>query len=108
MNRRILGTILLQTYLSGNKTERPGCVRIIESGRLRPEPLYTAPDAEPSSESGLMDVSIHPDFASNGFVYLAYAYYSGGKHVKVVRYKYMGGKLADPKIIVENMLCKID
>src|SRR5688572_7020034 len=37
-------------------TERPGRVRIIESGKLRPAPVYTVPDVEPSSESGLMDI----------------------------------------------------
>src|SRR5690348_10249771 len=41
-------------------TERPGRVRIIENGKLRPEPVYVVPDVEPSSESGLMDLSLHP------------------------------------------------
>src|SRR5438128_2402304 len=35
-------------------TERPGRVRIIESGKLRVEPVFIVPDVEPSSESGLM------------------------------------------------------
>jgi glucose/arabinose dehydrogenase len=55
-------------------TERPGRVRIIEGGKLRAEPVFVVPDVEPSSESGLMDISLHPNFATNGFVYLAYAY----------------------------------
>jgi glucose/arabinose dehydrogenase len=84
-------------------TERPGRVRIIENGKLRPEPVYIVPDVEPSSESGLMDISLHPGFASNGFMYLAYAYNKDGKHVKVVRYKYSGGKMAEPKNIVEDI-----
>src|SRR6476620_1107742 len=41
-------------------TERPGRVRIIEKSQLRPEPVYAVPDVEPSSESGLMDLSLHP------------------------------------------------
>ncbi len=84
-------------------TERPGRVRLIESGKLRPEPIYMVPDVEPSSESGLMDISIHPDFAGNGFIYLAYAYNSDGKRVKVVRYKYTGGKFTEPKNIVQDI-----
>ena len=84
-------------------TERAGRVRIIESGKLRTEPVFVVPDVEPSSESGLMDISLHPNFASNGFVYLAYAYNKDGKHVKVVRYKYADGKFTEPKIIVENI-----
>lgn len=84
-------------------TERKGRVRIIEGGKLRAEPIYTVPDVEPSSESGLMDVSVHPDFAENKFLYLAYAYNADGKHVKIVRYKYEDGKLAEPKIIIEKI-----
>ncbi len=84
-------------------TERPGRVRLIEKGKLRNEPIYTVPDVEPSSESGLMDVSLHPNFSENKFVYLAYAYRGDGKQVKVVRYKFADNKLTEPKTIVENV-----
>lgn len=84
-------------------TERPGRVRLIEKGKLRAEPVFTVPDVEPSGESGLMDISVHPSFANNSFVYLAYAYNADGKKVKIVRYKYSGGGLVEPKAIIENM-----
>lgn len=84
-------------------TERRGRVRLIENGKLREQPVFTVPDVEPSSESGLMDVSLHPDFAKNSFVYLAYSYNQDGKRVKVVRYKYANSAFSDPKIIVDNV-----
>lgn len=84
-------------------TERPGRVRIIEKGKLREEPIYKVPDVEPSGESGLMDVSLHPKFAENKFVYLAYAYRGDGKQVKVVRFKFDGSKLVEPKTIIEGI-----
>ncbi len=84
-------------------TERPGRVRIIEKGKLRAEPVFVVPDVEPSSESGLMDISLHPEFAKNSFVYLAYSYNKDGKRVKVMRYKYAGGKFTDPKVIIEEI-----
>ncbi|MCC6452543.1 MAG: PQQ-dependent sugar dehydrogenase, partial [Acidobacteria bacterium] len=65
-------------------TERPGRVRIVEKGKLREKPVFTVPDVEPSSESGLMDITLHPDFAKNNFIYLAYSYNTDGKKVKVV------------------------
>ena len=77
-------------------TERKGRVRIIESGKLRTEPVFTVPDVEPSGESGLMDITLHPSFASNNFIYLAYAYNKDGKRDRVVRYTYAGGKFTDP------------
>jgi len=84
-------------------TERRGRVRIIENGKLRAEPVFVVPDVEPSGESGLMDLSLHPDFAKNGFVYMSYAYNSGGQKVKVVRYRYDGKTFVEPKAIVENI-----
>jgi glucose/arabinose dehydrogenase len=84
-------------------TERRGRVRILENGKLRPEPVFVVPDVEPSGESGLMDISFHPDFAKNGFVYLAYSYNQDGKHVKVVRYKYTGGIFTEPKTIIDGV-----
>lgn len=84
-------------------TERPGRVRIIEGGKLRPEPVFVVPDVEPSSESGLMDVTLHPNFASNGFIYLAYAYNREGKRDKVVRYRYAGSQFTEPQVIIQDI-----
>ena len=81
-------------------TERPGRVRLIKNGKLKEENIYKVPDVEPSSESGLMDISLHPDFKSNKFVYLAYAYNEDGKHVKIVRYTFDGKTLKEDKIII--------
>lgn len=84
-------------------TERPGRVRMIQKGKLRDEPVYEVPDVEPSGESGLMDVSIHPQFAANSYVYLAYAYNADGKHVKVVRFKFVAEKFTEPMAIIEKI-----
>lgn len=84
-------------------TERPGRVRIIEKGKLSDEAVFKVPDVEPSGESGLMDLSLHPKFADNKFVYLSYAYNNDGKRVKVVRYKYDGVTFVEPKTIIENL-----
>lgn len=84
-------------------TERPGRVRVFENGKLRPEPLFTVPDVEPSGESGLMSIVLHPQFATNHYLYLSYAYRGDGKRVRVVRYRETGTALADPKAIIENI-----
>ena len=84
-------------------TERKGRVRMIVGTQLRSEPVFVVPDVEPSGESGLMDISLHPDFAKNGFIYLAYAYNNDGKRVKVMRYRYADGAFTEPKVIIENI-----
>ncbi|HSU25550.1 MAG TPA: PQQ-dependent sugar dehydrogenase, partial [Pyrinomonadaceae bacterium] len=84
-------------------TERRGRVRIIEGGKLRAEPVFVVPDVEPTGESGLMDITLHPNFSSNNFIYLSYAYNKDGKRDRVVRYTYAGGKFTDPKTIIEDI-----
>ncbi|MDX6446502.1 MAG: aldose sugar dehydrogenase [Blastocatellia bacterium] len=84
-------------------TERPGRVRVFENGKLRAEPLFTVPDVEPKGESGLMSVALHPQFASNHWLYLSYAYNSGGQLVRVVRYRETPSGLTDRTVIIENI-----
>jgi aldose sugar dehydrogenase len=84
-------------------TERPGRVRVFENGRLRPEPLAVIPDVERGSESGLMGLALHPDFATNRLLYLAYAYNQDGVRVRVVRFRETGDGLTDRKLIIEDI-----
>jgi glucose/arabinose dehydrogenase len=84
-------------------TERPGRLRVIENGKLRQKPFFTVPDVEPTGESGLMGMTLHPKFSENHFVYLAYAYRDENKdqNVRVARYRETGETLLDPKTIIE-------
>ncbi len=84
-------------------TERVGRVRVFENGKLRAEPLFTVPDVEPSGESGLMSIALHPQFASNHFLYLSYAYAGDGKRVRVVRYREIPSGLVDRTVIIEDI-----
>jgi len=84
-------------------TERPGRVRMLVGKKLNEQPVFVVPDVEPSGESGLMDISVHPNFARSPYIYLAYSYNNDGKRVKVVRYTYAGGKFTEPKIIIDNI-----
>jgi glucose/arabinose dehydrogenase len=84
-------------------TERVGRVRVIENGKLREQPLFTVSDVEPTGESGLMSLAIHPQFSSNHYIYLSYAYGGEGVLVRVVRYAETSGGLTDRKVIIENI-----
>lgn len=84
-------------------TERSGRVRIVKNGKLSPDSIFVVPDVEPSGESGLMDITLHPHFPTNKFIYLAYSYNKEGKRVKVMRYKYEDGKFVEPKVIVDDI-----
>jgi glucose/arabinose dehydrogenase len=84
-------------------TERPGRVRVFEKGSLRPEPLAVIPDVERGSESGLMGLTLHPNFAENRLLYLAYAYSQDGVRVRVVRFRETGNGLTDRTLIIEGI-----
>ncbi len=85
-------------------TERPGRVRVIEDGKLREKPLFVVADVELQSETGLMGMTLHPNFAENHFVYLAYVYEKNAdKFVRVARYKENGETLTEAKTIIENI-----
>ena len=53
-------------------TERDGRLRVIRDGRLEPNAIGGVPEVRTDGNGGLMDVAVHPDFASNGLVYLTY------------------------------------
>jgi glucose/arabinose dehydrogenase/galactose mutarotase-like enzyme len=53
-------------------TERPGRLRVVTDGRLDPTPLAGLPAIFARQDGGLLDVAAHPDYAKNGWVYLAY------------------------------------
>jgi len=53
-------------------TERGGRLRIIRNGILDPNPVAGVPRVQAAGLQGLMDVVLHPRFAENHYVYLAY------------------------------------
>jgi len=54
-------------------TERGGTLRVIRGGTLDPTPVAGVPTVRAEGLAGLMDIALHPEFATNGYVYLAYS-----------------------------------
>ncbi|MEO6446701.1 MAG: PQQ-dependent sugar dehydrogenase [Gemmatimonadaceae bacterium] len=54
-------------------TERPGRLRIIRGGKLLATPVSGVPAVLVRGQGGLLEVVLHPDFASNRLVYLSYS-----------------------------------
>lgn len=75
-------------------TEREGRLRVIRDGTLLPVPVGGVPAIYNEGQGGLLDVVLHPDFATNNLVYLSFS--KGTKdanHTSVVRGTYDGGRL---------------
>ncbi len=84
-------------------TERPGRVRLVTKDGLRSAPIATLSKVREIGEGGLLGMVLHPDFASNSYVYLYYTYSNAGDNTlnRVVRMTYTDESLRDEKIIVD-------
>ena len=54
-------------------TERSGALRIYQNGQLAEIPVAGTPRVHVGQDAGLFDVIVHPDYQSNGWIYLSYA-----------------------------------
>jgi glucose/arabinose dehydrogenase len=54
-------------------TERPGRLRVVRDGTLDPTPISGLPAIEPGLIGGLLDIALHPDFATNRLLYFSYS-----------------------------------
>lgn len=73
-------------------TEREGRVRVIENGKLNPEPYLNLKDTIfAAGEAGLLGIAVDPDFANNPFIYIGYTYEKSKNPLvimnKLVRYR---------------------
>jgi glucose/arabinose dehydrogenase len=85
-------------------TERPGRLRVIRGGVLDPTPIGPLPAMVATGLGGLLDVSLHPQFATNRLIYLVYSKPAegavGNATTAVYRARWDGGTtLADGKDI---------
>jgi glucose/arabinose dehydrogenase len=53
-------------------TQTHGGLRVVRDGILDPELVAGVPEVKPMRRSGLLEVTLHPRFAENRFVYLTY------------------------------------
>ena len=89
-------------------TERTAHLRVIRNGKLDPQPVAGTPTGYFAGESGLpgavhgyMDVALHPQFATNRYVYLSYTKPLDEKRrtMAVARGKWDGRAITDMKDI---------
>jgi glucose/arabinose dehydrogenase len=85
-------------------TERPGRVRILVNNQVLPTPALTLPDAFTQSEAGALGIALHPDFASNQYVYVAYTASTGrGAFNRLVRYREVNNTLGEGAVLLDGI-----
>ncbi|HMN36787.1 MAG TPA: PQQ-dependent sugar dehydrogenase [Hyphomicrobium sp.] len=84
-------------------TERPGRLRIIESGTLRAEAISGAPEVMAAGHSGLLDVLVDRDFPNNQRIFLSYMHgVKGAVNMRVMSARLEGNALTDQKVIFDS------
>lgn len=81
-------------------TERAGRLQLLQNGKL--QQVSGVPPVYEASQGGLFDVVPHPQFASNGLVYLSYAAGTPtANFTRITRARLAGNALVDQKVIFE-------
>lgn len=84
--------------------ERPGPVRVFRDGELRP-PVEGTPEVWANGQGGMMEVALHPDYKTNGWVYLAYSAFGKNSSdrgmTKIVRGRIIDNMWHDEELIFE-------
>jgi glucose/arabinose dehydrogenase len=85
-------------------TERPGRLRLLRDGVLDPRRISGVPKVcTDCGQGGLLDVSLHPDFANNRLVYLTYAAgTSDANRTTLARGRLDDMRLTDVEVLFEN------
>ena len=86
-------------------TERPGRIRIVQNGQIATTPALAIGDVAAVGEGGVLGLTLHPQFASNRFVYVAYTARlpGGGRENRVVRYREAGNTLGEPLVVLDRV-----
>ncbi len=80
--------------------ERGGRVRVYRDGALRREPAFIVPDLSVGDGRGLLALETHPEFETNGVVFLAYTTDAGLRLARVVVF---GDTLVDHATLLEGL-----
>lgn len=86
-------------------TERRGRVRVVQNGVLLSQPALTLDDAVTFGEGGVLGLALHPSFAANRLVFLAYTRQlpGGGLTNRVMRFRESNNRLVEPVVLLDNI-----
>ncbi|MDN5211045.1 PQQ-dependent sugar dehydrogenase [Fulvivirgaceae bacterium BMA12] len=91
-------------------TEKNGQLRFLIDDKLQPKPVANTPAVLNEGQGGLLDVAADPEYAQNGWVYLAYSHDLGtaktgksrsGAMTRIVRGKIKNNRWTSEQVIFE-------
>jgi glucose/arabinose dehydrogenase len=84
--------------------ERGGSIRVVENNILKEKPLAVITDVMSNEESGLLGMTIHPNFTQNSWIYICYTREKDKLLQEVIkRFRETPSGLVDEKIILDGI-----
>ncbi len=86
-------------------TERSGVIRMIENGRLNPQPLITFGRPFISrGEGGLMGIALDPNYSQNHYIYVIHSYAEGNQiYNRVLRLVEQNNKASIDRVLLDKI-----
>ncbi|MBD7913165.1 PQQ-dependent sugar dehydrogenase [Clostridium cibarium] len=86
-------------------TERSGAIRIIEAGKLLPQPLITFHEPFVSQgEGGLMGIALDPNYSVNRYIYVMHSYLEEGRiNNRIVRLFERDNRASMDKVLLDKI-----
>ena len=84
-------------------TQKNGYVCRLEPVTGNIDTLYHETNTVIQSEGGMLGMALHPNFATDPYVYVAYNYMQGTYKERIVRYTYNGTVLTSPTTLLDNI-----
>jgi len=84
-------------------TQKNGYICRLEPLTGNIDTLYHETNTVIQSEGGMLGMALHPNFATDPYVYVAYNYLQGTYKERIVRYTYNGTILTSPTTLLDNI-----
>jgi glucose/arabinose dehydrogenase len=87
-------------------TEKGGEIRVLKDGKLENEKISGVPAVFTEGQAGLLDIQLHPDYASNGWIYFTFSKPNAAgteAGTAVARAKLTGNGLTDLEILFQAL-----
>lgn len=77
-------------------TEKSGDILVFRSDKFTGEKLSGVPKVQADGQGGLLDIKLHPNYATNGWIYITYSKpLPGGASTTVARFKLKGNQVTE-------------
>ena len=80
--------------------QQSGALRVVKNAALLTTPMLSL-TVDSSGERGLIGVAVHPNFATNGYVYVYYTTTAGGAHNRISRFTASGDTAGSELVLVD-------